>query len=116
MKCLICIENILPFNMCNSFFRRQEIDFNRIWIKEQEKINNKIRNLRASRRIKERTKIKNIRYNIMHSMNFEMNCDTLNTSWMLQKISTKEITANERQITHNINICPETFNTNFEII
>ena len=90
------IEKTLPLNIFNSFFCRQETNFNRIWRKEQERIN-KIKNLRASHRFRERMKIKNINYNIMHSLDSEMNCDTLIAPLKLKKISTKDITAYERQ-------------------
>ena len=58
-------------------------------------------------------KIGNINYNIMHSLDSEN--DTLSEPLKLKKISTKDIMANQGQTTHNINICPDSFKTNFTI-
>jgi len=51
----------------------------------------------------------------MYSLNSEINRDIQIASLKLKKISTKDIIANEQEIRHNINICPDKFKTNFTI-
>ena len=91
------IEKTLPCNIFNSFFHRQETNFNKMWRKEQDRINNKINNLRASHRVRDRMKIGNINYNIMHGLDSDIDGDILSAPLKLKKISTKDIMANEGQ-------------------
>ena len=87
-----------------------------MWRKERDRITNKIINLRAKYTCRERSKIKNINYNIMQLVDSEMNGDTFSAPLKLKKISTKNMKSNELQSFYKIHIDPERFDTNFEIM
>ena len=71
------IEKTLSRNIFNTFLRRQETNFNRMQREEQDRINTKINNLRASHRVRDRMKIGNINYNIMHGLDSDIDSDIL---------------------------------------
>ena len=109
------LEKILPNNIANSFFRRQEINFNIVWQKKHNRINKKIINLRMKHISREISNIKNINYNIIQRSDYEMNGDASSASLISKKVFNKNMISNKTHSIYNIKINPNSFNTNFDI-
>ena len=107
------LEKILPINIDDQFFRRQEFNFDHLWQQEYNRINRKIINLRRKHISRELSNIKNINYNIIQRSDYEMS-DASNAPLITKNVFDKMI-SNKTDSVYNIKIDPGSFNTKFDI-